>query len=189
MNPRGLSVVFTGALFLLTAWALWEARGWPVQASLMAWLIGLPTAALLALQLAREILGRPDRADPVPGDQEGFLHAGAAGPAAAAAADPAEQRRRTSAIIGWILGFAAAIWLAGFQLGVALATLLYLRSAGESRLTAGCVTAGVLAAVVLVFDCGMHIFFAEGKLFVWTGLSTGPLFTGFCHEVSSLFGG
>lgn len=188
MSSRGPSVAFTGALFALTAWALWEARGWPVQASLMAWLIGLPTAALLALQLARELMGRPDRADPAPGDREGVFRAGPAGPAAAPA-DPSGERRRTAAIIGWILGFAAAIWLAGFQLGVALATLLYLRSAGESRLTAGCVTAGVLAAVVLVFDCGMHIFFAEGKLFVWTGLRASPVFTGFCHEVASLFGG
>ena len=184
MSSRGPSAVFTGALLALTAWALWEARGWPVQASLMAWLIGLPTAALLALQLAREILGVPDRADPAPGGEEGFFPSGAA-----AAADPAEERRRTAAIIGWVLGFAAAIWLAGFQFGVALATLLYLRSAGEGWLTAGGVTAGVLAAVVLVFDCGMHVFFAEGKLLVWTGLGAGPVFTSFCHEVSSLFGG
>lgn len=184
MRSRGPSVAFTGALFALTAWALWEARGWPVQASLMAWLIGLPTAALLAIQLAREITGRPDRADPAPGDGEGVFRAGTA----AAPADPSGERRRTAAIIGWILGFAAAIWLAGFQIGVALATLLYLRSAGERWLTAGCVTAGVLAAVVLVFDCGMHVFFAEGKVFVWTGLRASPVFTGLCHEASSLFG-
>lgn len=186
MSSRGPSVVFTGALLALTAWALWEARGWPVQASLMAWLIGLPTAALLALQLAREILGRADRAEPAPGGEEGFLRAGVAGPAAA---DPAEERRRTAAIIGWVLGFAAAIWLAGFQIGVALATLLYLRSEGEGWLAAGGVTAGVLAAVVLVFDCGMHVFFAEGKLLAWAGLGAGPVFTSFCREVSSLFGG
>lgn len=189
MSSRGPSVVFTGALLALTAWALWEARGWPVQASLMAWLIGLPTAALLALQLAREILGKGDRAEPAPGGEEGFLHAGAAGPAAAADADPAEERRRTAVIIGWVLGFAAAIWLAGFQIGVALATLLYLRSAGEGWLAAGGVTAGVLAAVVLVFDCGMHVFFAEGKLLAWAGLGAGPVFTSFCREVSALFGG
>lgn len=188
MSSRGPSVVFTGALLALTAWALWEARGWPVQASLMAWLIGLPTAALLALQLAREILGKADRAEPASGGEERFLRAGVAGPAAAAA-DPAEERRRTAAIIGWILGFAATIWLAGFQIGVALATLLYLRSAGEGWLAAGGVTAGVLAAVVLVFDCGMHVFFAEGKLLVWAGLGAGPVFTSFCREVSALFGG
>ena len=37
---------------LMMAWALWEASAWELQASLMAWLIGLPTAALLAVQLA-----------------------------------------------------------------------------------------------------------------------------------------
>ena len=46
-----------------------------------------------------------------------------------------------------------------------------------------------MAGVVLVFDCGMHIFFAEGKLFAWSGLRTGPLFSSFCYQITSPFKG
>ncbi len=187
MSFRGYSAVFTGALFLLMAWALWEASAWDIQASLMAWLIGLPTATLLALQLVREILGRTDAAAR-DGDEDPF---GAAllNQQAAEAMDPAEERRRTASIIGWILGFAASIWLVGFQFGIGLVTLLYLKCAGERWSAVIGITVAVLAGVVLVFDCGMHIFFAEGKLFVWTGLSTSPLFSSFCYQVTSPFKG
>ena len=188
MRSRRLSIAFTGGLFLLMAWALWEASTWELQASLMAWLIGLPTATLLALQLAREILGRPERAVTPEGDEPGLLDPSLV-EREAEPLDPAEERRRTANIIGWILGFAAAIWLVGFQFGIGLATLLYLKSAGERWLAVIGITVGVLAGVVLVFDCGMHIFFAEGKLFAWTGLRTGPLFSSFCYQITSPFKG
>ena len=186
MSFRGYSAVFTGALFLLMAWALWEASAWDVQASLMAWLIGLPTAALLAVQLLREIAGRTDTA--APGREDDPFAAALAGQAGETL-DPAEERRRTARIIAWILGFAASIWLVGFQFGIGLVTLLYLKSAGERWPAVVGITVGVLAGVVLVFDCGMHIFFAEGKLFAWTGLSTGPLFSSFCYQITSPFKG
>ncbi len=187
MSFRRYSTAFTGALFLLAAWALWEARAWDIQASLMVWLIGVPTAALLALQLVRELAGRADAT---------AARGGAPNPVDAATArrtaetvDAAAERRRTASIIGWILGFAAALWLAGFQFGIGLATWLYLRRAGERWLTVITITVAVLAGVVLVFDCGMHIFFAEGRLFAWTGLRTSPLFASFCHQVTSPFKG
>ena len=186
MSFRGYSAAFTGALFLLMVWALWEASAWDVQASLMAWLIGLPTAALLAVQLVREITGRADAG--ASGDGNDPLGAALAGQVAEPL-DPAEERRRTGAIIVWVLGFAASIWLVGFQFGIGLATLFYLKSAGERWPTVIGITVGVLAGVVLVFDCGMHIFFAEGKLFAWSGLRTGPLFSSFCYQITSPFKG
>ena len=186
MNFRGYSAGFTGALFVLMAWALWEASAWEVQASLMAWLIGLPTAALLGLQLVRQLMGRGENAAPG-GDDKPLgaalaVHAGDA-------LDPAEERRRTAGIIAWILGFAASIWLLGFQFGIGVVTLLYLKNAGERWPAVIGITVAVLAGVVLVFDCGMHIFFAEGKLFAWTGVNTGPLFSSFCYQITSPFKG
>ena len=195
MSFRGLSIAFTGGLFLMMVWALWEAFGWELQASLMAWLIGLPTAALLAAQLAREGAGRADAKPaaedrPAAGRDDG---PGLLDPSLAAREgeplDPAEERRRTARIIAWILGFAAAIWLLGFQLGIGLASLLYLKFAGERWRAVIGITVAVLAGVVLVFDCGMHIFFAEGKLFVWSGISMSPLFSSFCYRITSPFGG
>lgn len=188
MSSRRFSIAFTGGLFLVMAWALWQAYGWELQASLMAWLIGLPTATLLAIQLGREILGRPEQAVPAGEDEPGLADPSLAG-REAEPLDPAEERRRTANIIGWILGFAAAIWLVGFQFGIGLAALLYLKSAGEKWPTVIGITVAVLAGVVLVFDCGMHIFFAEGKLFTWTGVTATPLFNSFCYQVTSPFRG
>lgn len=187
MSFRGYSTAFTGALFLMVAWGLWEASKWELQASLMAWMIGLPTAGLLALQLARQIVRADDKPAPADKGEPGVFNASLL-EQDGEALDPAEARWRTASIIGWVVGFAAAIWLVGFQLGVALMTFLYLKSAGESWFAVVSITAAVLGAVVLAFDCGMHIFFAEGKLFVWTGLSTSPLFTSVCYNVSVLVG-
>ncbi len=187
MSFHGYSIAFTGALFLMLAWGLWEASKWEIQASLMAWMIGLPTAALLALQLARQIIGTDETPAPADKDEPGVFNASLL-EQQGETLDPAEERRRTTCIIVWVLGFAAAIWLVGFQLGVALMTFLYLKSARESWGAVVSITAAVLGAVVLAFDCGMHIFFAEGKLFVWTGLSTSPLFTSVCYNVSVLVG-
>ncbi|MCY4487876.1 MAG: hypothetical protein OXF11_12300 [Deltaproteobacteria bacterium] len=187
MSFRGYSTVFTGALFLMLAWGLWEASKWEIQASLMAWMIGLPTAGLLALQLARQLAGSDEKAAPTDAGEPGMLDASLL-EQEGDDLDPAEERRRTASIIGWILCFALAIWLLGFQFGVGLMTFLYLKSAGESWLTVVSITTAVLGAVMLAFDCGMHIFFAEGKLFVWTGLTTSPLFTSVCYQVSVLVG-
>ena len=188
MSFQRYSMAFTAGLLLLTAYALWEASAWEIQASLMAWLIGLPTGSLLTVQLVREVIGRPEQAEPAEGSEAGIFDASLI-EQEAEALDPAEERRRTTAIIGWILGFAAAIWLIGFQFGIGLATLLYLKCAGERWLTVVGITVAVLAGLVLVFDCGMHIFFAEGKLFTWSGLTSAPLFTSFCYQITSPFKG
>ncbi len=187
MSFRGYSTAFTGALFLMIAWGLWEASKWELQASLMAWMIGLPTVALLGLQLGRQLMGTDEKPAQADGEEPTAFNA-ALLEQESEDIDPAEERRRTAGIIGWILGFAAAIWLLGFQFGVGLMTFLYLKSAGENWFAVISITAAVLGAVVLAFDCGMHIFFAEGKLFVWTGLSTSPLFTSVCYNVSVLVG-
>ena len=151
MKFRGFSALFTGVLLLVVAWALWEASGWELQASLMAWLIGLPTAALLAAQLGREILSQPEKQAPVNKDEPELLDPSLVG-RETEALYPTEERRRTTLIICWILGFAAAIWLVGFQVGVGLATLLYLWSAGEKWTTVIGITLAVLIGVVLIFD-------------------------------------
>ena len=53
--------------------------------------------------------------------------------ASAETVSPEIRRRRTFAILGWILAFALAIWLLGFPLAVPVMTLVYLKlGAGES---------------------------------------------------------
>ena len=99
------------------AWGVWQSRDWGFRASLFPWAIGFPG---LVLALAQSGL-----------DVAGFLRRRGA-PA------PAEARtvRRTAAIVGWILGFFASIWLLGFSVTVPLCTFLFLKAgAGERWLT------------------------------------------------------
>jgi len=188
MTFQRFSILFTFALFLLAAWAVWEARKWPLQASLIPWLIGVPTVILLAVELIREWMGRG--AKNAAEDEETDMKA--LGVSAISevgdSVDPAEERRRMVNIICWILGFALAILLLGFQLGISLLTLLYLTFAGTERWTTILgMTAIVWAATTLFFDCTMHIFFAEGKLLVWLGLSSNEFYTDVCQVFSDLF--
>jgi len=186
MTFNRIKTLFTFSLLALAVFAVWEARKWAIQASLMPLLIGVPTVFLLGLQFLRE-LGRRDDPDPAAEKEAEPL-----GPSllkdAETSPEPAEERRRTASIIFWILGFALGIWLLGFQLGMALLTLLYLKGAArESWLTTVSMTGAVWAGATLLFDCTMHIFFAEGKLSVWLGLSLNPFYTTVCHHFMGFF--
>jgi hypothetical protein len=142
-----LNRAFSLALVLVFAWALFEAQGFRAQARLFPVAIGVAGLALALLHLALEFR----RAGASVGVGDG-MPAGAAAlaPDGGALADevpPAVLRRRTYAILGWVLGFALAIWLLGFPLAVPLMTLAYLKlGAGESARVS--VVYAVLAGVV-----------------------------------------
>jgi hypothetical protein len=184
---RWLAALFTLFILVLVAWAAWEARGWPLQARLMPWMIGIPTTLLVAAQLIRDLRREPSGAaerqeSGSSGQPEGQSLGQAplveeAGPAL----EPAEERRRTANAVGWIVGFALAIWLLGFHIGVPLATLLYLRLAGREGWPITLIlSAGAWASIALFFDCTMHILFSPGELFVWLGLEPGPFYAQVC---------
>lgn len=184
---RGFSVLFTFGLFSLAAWAVWQASHWPLQASLMAWLIGVPTAILLGIELVREVLGAKTGAGS--DGPEGLpIPFAAPLPETETPVDPVEERRRTAVIICWVLGFGFSIWLLGFRTGITFLTFLYLRSSGREGWA---MTLGMTAAVWLVttffFDCTMHIFFTEGALFDWIGVSSDQFYTAACQAFSGMF--
>lgn len=193
MSFRWLSALFTLFLLALLLWAVWDARGWPLQARLMPWVIGVPTALLVAVQLARDVRRKPaasasgqEGSPPIgPGGQD--LNQPLLVEEAGSALAPVEERRRTANIIGWIVGFALAIWLLGFHIGSPLATLLYLRLAGrEGWPMVLLLTAGAWATVALFFDCTMHILFSPGELFVWLGLEPGQFQAEVCRTFAAL---
>lgn len=187
MTSRRYSMLFTFGLFALAAWAVWEASHWAIQAGLMAWIIGVPTVLLLGLELVRELM---DRGTPVGSDRpiDSPMPLTAPPLETDECLDPVEERRRTAIIICWIVGFGGAIWLLGFHTGITLLTFLYLRfTGGESwSMTVG-LTAAVWLVTTFFFDCTMHIFFAEGKLFTWTGVSSSEFYTSTCQVFSGLF--
>ena len=53
----GNATMFTGALILILAVALWQSRNFGYRAGLFPWVIGIPTFVLCFLQLARDLRG------------------------------------------------------------------------------------------------------------------------------------
>ena len=80
------------------------------------------------------------------------------------------ERRRTTVIIAWIVGFYLVIWLLGFMLAAPLLTLLYIKLAGkEAWPLALAMTAGVWLFFSGLFQCTLHIPLMErlpGELFL-----------------------
>jgi len=173
VRPEAL---FTVGLLLLFLWAVGEAgrwewarwlqldfsRGWRVQARLFPWVIGIPMVVLVAVQLVREMRRRGQTSETTAAS--GAMAYAAALETAEPQLEPAVERRRTAVIVGWILGFVAAIWLLGWPIGVSLCTLLYLRLARESWVMSAAITVGTWLSFYLLFDCTVHIPLGEGLI-------------------------
>lgn len=79
---------------------------------------------------------------------------------------PEEERRRTAALLGWIVGFVLAVWFVGFPLAVPILTLAYLRyGAGEPWPISVTLAIGGGALFYGVFVYAVRIPFDEGLLF------------------------
>ena len=80
------------------------------------------------------------------------------------------ERRRTTVIIAWIVGFYLTIWLLGFMLAAPLLTLLYIKVAGKEAWPLTLImAAGVWVFFSGLFQCKLHIPLMErlpGELFL-----------------------
>lgn len=149
-------MIFTVLVLVVVGAAVWDARQWEIKARLFPWSIGIPivglTAILLVTQIVRLVKARRT-------DQP---HAGVSG---MTEAQFAVARRRAISIVGWLLGFLAAIWVLGFPVGGTLGTLGYLRwSARESWRMTLAISAGT-AVFFMLMDKGLHTPFPPGTLF------------------------
>jgi TctA family transporter len=130
---RRNDIIFTGAMLLVLAIALWQSKDFGFRAGLFPWVIGFPMVALLVMQLGLEFAGKATRS---------------ASYEAASDEKPDEDAgRRTAEIIGWIIGFFLAIWLIGFVLAVPVATVAYLIIAGREKWPTALVIGAVSWAV------------------------------------------
>lgn len=126
---NSLGLLFSLALVALFAGALVGAQGFRAQARLFPIVIAVAGLAIALVQVGQEVRRQRSAA----------VGAGRVGEAGAEQADedteipPEERRRRTAAILGWLLAFTAAIWLLGFPAAVPIAVGAYLKlGAGES---------------------------------------------------------
>jgi hypothetical protein len=73
--------------------------------------------------------------------------------------------RRGLVVAGWIVGFAAIIWLLGFAIGSALASLTYLRAAATERWRTAIIYAVLVYVCIAVgFDYALGITFPPGVI-------------------------
>jgi putative tricarboxylic transport membrane protein len=147
-------IAFTILLMVVIGVAVWDAQKWEIKARLFPWVIGIPLlgmlAVLLAVQLARHL-------------RDADLSGGGI-------AMDATARRRAYAIIGWLLGFLAAIWVLGFPIGGTLGTLAFLKfGAREKWPISLAISAGTAIFFVLMIN-GLNTPFPKGTLVELVGI-------------------
>ena len=160
-NRFGL--LFSLALVALFAGALVGAQGFRAQARLFPIVIAVAGLALALVQLGQEIRRQRSPA----GNAERVGEAGPEEMQEQADQLPAEdQRRRTVAILGWLLAYVLAIWLLGFPLAVPILVGAYLKlGARESWLASAGFALACGAFFYGVFVRLIRIPFEDGVLF------------------------
>lgn len=145
----GFDLLFGFAMFAVTGVALWQARAWPFLTGLFPTALGVTLAALLALFLIRRTVA--------------WVRLGSA---SAVGFSPEESVavRRTGAIVGWMVGFLALVWLLGFPVGGTLAAMTYLRATGRERWTATLIMGIAVAVFLMLLEHTAGVPFPEGEL-------------------------
>jgi hypothetical protein len=184
VSKRYLELLFTLALLAAVGAAVYTARLWEIKARLFPWAIGIPLLVMLVaitlFQIAALRRGTDTRKAPeassslAPAEESAETEA----EREASAAEARLERRRGLQIVGWLLGFLAAIWVLGFTIGGTLCSLAYLKLAAKERWP-----------ISLAISAGTAIFFwlminqlltplPDGKLFDTLGIDqdwSGPL--------------
>lgn len=146
---RRIEAAFAALLVAMFAWSAWQATFWPERAALFPLAIALPATVLALVQLGSSALARPapPAADEVPSELP-----------------QRERLRRSLEAAGWIVGSAAAVWALGFLAAIPLASLLYLRRAGEGWAASVVIPGATWAFMYGLFDRMLHVPLPAGEL-------------------------
>lgn len=156
--PRKASLALSVLIMAMSAYGVFAAAAWPWKAALFPLVIGIPLFCLAAAEASWTLFGKA----PV---QEG-------GAKDFQFSIGKETGRRTAIAAAWILGFFAAIVLAGFPIAVPLFVFLYLRLQGrESWRVCILMTAAIWGIFYGLFDALLHLPFPAGWLATWLGFS------------------
>lgn len=144
----GFDLLFGLAVLAAASAALWQAQAWPFLTRLFPNVLGITLATLLALFLVHRSIAWVR------------LGSGSGG------FRPEElvTVRRTGAIVGWMLGFGALVWLVGFPVGSPLAAMIYMRTTGREGWTPTLVMVVAIAAVMVLLERLGGLPFPEGVL-------------------------
>jgi TctA family transporter len=154
------SVVFSVALMVVLALALWQSRKFNFRAGLFPWAIGFPLLGLAILQFFREIKGKAGTSSrKKPSDEDTEL-------------PPAVVAQRTRNMFAWIVVYFLAIWLLGFAIGGALCCFVQLKFASKEKWPITLIlTVGLWAFIYLLFDRALHVPFPPGYVFEVLGFA------------------
>lgn len=126
--------------------ALLSTIGWDERAALFPRTIAVVMLLVVIAETVRTLTGPPV---PIRARGEDDVDSTAAG-------------RRAAAFVGWLLAFLAAIWVIGFQLGLTVAAIAYLRFAAAEGWRETAVVSAVIFATVRTMEDLLHIPFAPG---------------------------
>jgi hypothetical protein len=151
------SLALAASIMVVSGWGVLSALSWPLKAALFPLVICIPLACLAAAEFLWVLFGSAAKNDAADFKLSDHL--------------PRELAlRRTVLAISWILGFFAAIVLAGFPIAVPLFVFLYLRIQGkESWVFSVIFTFAVWAFFYALFDRLLHLPFPAGWMRTWLG--------------------
>ena len=160
--------LFNLGIVLVFLWALWVSRKFNAKAGLFPWAIGFPVLILSIAHFFIDLRGKEGKGDgrhpasgQAPGQAPGETHL------------PSRiVHRRTLGILGWIIGYFAAIWLLGFPLGGPLCTFIHLKFASREKwLLSIALTIGVWVFIFGLFDRALRVPFFTGQFLIWLGFT------------------
>jgi len=155
--PSKASLGLAVSIFVVSIWGIVSALSWPSKAALFPLVISIPLACLAAVEVVWVVLGAAAKNDASDFKLSDHL-------------PRSVTLRRTALAIGWILGFFAAILLAGFPVAVPLFVFLYLRIQGKEGWTFSAIfTLVVWGGFYLLFDQLLHLPFPAGWIRAWLG--------------------
>ncbi len=157
------STIFAALVVLAMAWALFEARGFPSGAAVYPRLVsGVTFVLALSALIWQTIRMRAGRSHETGVGMSMDIEA---------SDEPARVRYGGFArAMGWILGLWLSIGLLGFQIGLAVFFIAYLRFQARARwFVIPCLTALILL-LLFYFDKFLEVFWPQGLLIRWLEL-------------------
>jgi putative tricarboxylic transport membrane protein len=137
------SVLFTLAVLIVSAAALYESRTFPYLGAIFPMAATIPAVAMAAIQIVLDLR-------------------------APAAAVPLQQRRKIKLALGYFAGlmlYFLMIWLLGFGIGTGLFTLAFLYSQVRMRWVPTVSYTAVIVGVALLMSWLLNLYWPGGVLF------------------------
>ncbi len=150
-------ILFTVLIVILTFYAIFTARDWPLGTGLFPWFIGIPAFVLALVQLAIDLY-HATRPEKEKNTETGDLQVDWS-------LDNRIVARRAMSYFGWLWGLFFGVWLFGFFISIPVFSFLYLKlQAKEGWLLSSALTLGAFVFLIGLFDQILHILWPQPLL-------------------------